>query len=485
MEVPMNRFRITLGAAAGGLLGAAVLPVAVAFADNYEIVPDSSSTETITGLYGLENTALPDVAGTTQGYQEFEVLDTTTGTVVGTFDADEADTTDGLGDTNEELLVTKDLSGPVGTAPGDIPPVGSVIETSNNSDFGTTTVYSDLASTTPGADTISETLLTPTGDVSLPATFDAAAGLAAGSPDAALPGVPLAGGDEIVPDPNSTEQFTAISGLPPYDVAVQGTRLFDVVNSAGAVVGKFDADVTSTSDALGFATQALLVTSDVSGTVGTAAGDTPSVGSVFNTIDYGDGAYLDYYSDLASTAFGGSGVITNAIATPFGLLPIPAPLDAVATESLHFPIPLNDDHIVADPGSAEVFTGVNGLPPYDAAVQGYHLFDVVNSAGTVVGTFDADVANSSDIYGLSTESLLVANVVSGTPGATAGDVPPVGSVIDVSNYAGFETVYTDLASATPGADVISDVFVTPFGDVALPNTFDEAAGLAGDMFATP
>ena len=47
--------------------------------------------------------------------------------VVGTFYADEA--TVAGSDGNEELLVTSDVSGTAGTAAGDVPPVGSVIDT--------------------------------------------------------------------------------------------------------------------------------------------------------------------------------------------------------------------------------------------------------------------------------------------------------------------------------------------------------------------
>jgi hypothetical protein len=160
----MTRRRITrtLGAAAGGLLGAAFLPVAVAFADDYEVVPDPSSTETLTGVYGLENTAPPAETGSIQGSQEFEVLDTTTHQVVGTFYADESNSIDILGDTNTELLVTAEgSSDTVGTAAGDTPPVGSVLDayTYDGGDAGY--MYSDLASTTPGADVISATSVTP------------------------------------------------------------------------------------------------------------------------------------------------------------------------------------------------------------------------------------------------------------------------------------------------------------------------------------
>jgi hypothetical protein len=475
----MTRRRITatLGAAAGGLLGAALLPVAVAFADDYEILPDPSSTETLTGVYGEENTVPPAENGSIQGYQEFEVLDTTTQQVVGTFYADESNSIDIAGDTNTELLVTSDGTGTVGTAAGDTPAVGSVIDAYTYAGGDAGYVYSDLVSTS-GADVISATSVTPFGDFPFTTTFDP---VAAESADTALPPITLAGGDEIIPAAGSPEQFTAISGAAPYDTAVQGTQLFDVVNSADTVVGTFDADVTTSSDLAGTTTEALLVTSDgTTGTLGTAAGDTPPVGSVFSTLAVGD--IENIYADLTSATPGGADTISDTGVTPFGDFAIPTTFDAVAAESDGATIPFDGYDIVAAPGSTEVLAGINGLPPLDVAVQGYQLFDVVNGAGTVVGTFDADVTTtSSDVYGISTETLLVTSDGTGTPGTAAGDVPPVGSEIDVANYgSGFETVYSDLISTTP---VISETLVTPFGDLTMPSTFDAASGLVADTIA--
>jgi hypothetical protein len=476
----MHRRRITraLGAAAGGLLGVAFLPAAAAFADDYDILPDPSSTETLTGVYGLENTAPPAETGSIQGYQEFEVLDTTTNQVAGTFYADESNSVDIAGDTNTELLVTSDLTGTVGTAAGDTPAVGSVIDTYTYAGGDSGYLYSDLVSTTPGgADVISDTDVSSLGNLTLPSTFDA---VSAETADTALPAITLAGGDEIIPA-DSPEQFTAISGAAPYDDDIQGTQEFDVVNSAGTVVGTFDADVTTTSDAAGTTTEALLVTQDLSGIVGTAAGDTPAVGSIFNIIDYDDGNYPEVYSDLVSTT-GGSDVISATDSTLFGTFSIPTTFDAVAAESDDATIPFDGYDIIPD--STETLTGVNGLPPADVAIQGTQEFDVVNSAGTVVGTFDADVTTtSSDVYGESTETLLVTSDLSGTSGTAAGDVPAVGSVIDFANHgSGLETVYSDLISST-GASVISETFVTPFGDFAIPSTFDATSGLIADTIA--
>jgi hypothetical protein len=482
----MHRGHITrtLGAAAGGLLGAAFLPAAAAFADSYDIIPAAGSTEAVTGVYGLENTVPPAVNGSIQGYQEFEVLDTTTNQMVGTFYADESNLVDIAGDTNTELFVIPDPSdtvttGTVGTAPGDVPPVGSVIDTYAYAGGDSGYVYSDLVSTTPGgADVISDTDVSSLGDSTVPTTYEA---VAPESGVTALPPITLAGGDEIIPA-DSPEQFTAISGLAPFDDAIQGTQEFDVVNNAGTVVGTFDADVTTTADAVGTTTEALLVTQDLSGTVGTAAGDTPAVGSIFNVFDYEDGATPDVYSDLVTTP-GGANVISETDTTLFGDISIPTTINDVSAESDDATtIPFDGYGIVPD--STETLTGINGLPPADVAIQGTQEFGVVNSSGAVVGTFDADVTTTStDVYHASTETLLVTSDLSGTSGTAAGDVPAVGSVIDLANYgSGWETVYSDLAS-TSGASVISETFVTPFGDFAFPSTFDAASGLVADTIA--
>lgn len=471
----MQRRRVTgtLGAAAGGLLAAAFLPMAAAFADSYEIIPDPSSTETLTGVYGLENTAPPAETGSIQGYQEFEVYDTTTNQAVGYFDADESNSTDIDGDTNTELLVTSDVpgTGTVGTAAGDVPAAGSVIDTYTYAGGEGGYVYSDLVSTTPGgADVISQTDVSPLGDYTLPNTYDA---VASESGVTALPTIILGDGDEIIPA-DSPETFTAVSGAAPYDTDIQGTQVFDVENSAGTVIGTFGADVTTTTDAVGTTTEALLVTSDGStGTVGTAAGDIPAVGSIVGDIDYDDGSTPEVYSDFVSPT-GGADVISAYQTTLLGDISNFSTFDAVAAESDDATIPFGADSITA--GGPETLTGINGLPPADVAIQGTQEFDIDNSAGTSVGSFGADVTTTStSVYDETTETLLVTSAT--------GDAPAVGSIIDVANYgSGFETVYSDIIS-TGGASVITDTMVTPFGDLAIPTTFDATSGLLADTIA--
>jgi len=81
-----------------------------------------------------------------------------------------------------------------------------------------------------------------------------------------------------------------------------------------------------------------------------------------------------------------------------------------------------------------------------------------------------------DTFDDSTETVLVTS-------NTDPDAP-TGSVFETVTWGqtGFENVYTDIVSATGGANTITDTLVTPLGDFTLPNTFDAAVGLATDMF---
>jgi hypothetical protein len=474
----MVRRRIThsLGAAAGALLGAAFLPAAVAFADSYEIIPDPGSTEEITGFFGAPATP-PAVAGSVQGQQVFEVFDTTTDKTVGTFDADESTKANLYGAAHELLLVTKDLSGTVGTATGDTPPVGSVIDFANYGD-GYRTIFSDFA--LPSGDVLTKTLITPLGAESMPAYYDVAAGLATDSVDD--PPVRLTDGYELAPATGVSENITSVTGLPPADLAVEGNQLFDVYDAAsGQPTGAFDAEVTNTSDVLLNYTEEILVTDDVSGTVGAAAGDTPPVDSLYNVFYIlDDRSFYNLYSVTPSSS---GDVVSDTLVSRFGEVTIPISYDATTALTVNsFTVPSDDETIV--PVGSEQISGVNGVPPLDSSVQGYQEFDVDNASGNTIGTFDADVTTHTGFFGNSSEALLV-SADSGTSGTAAGDLPPVGSEFDVNDYGGgFETIYSDLVSTT-GANVISETFVTPIGDFPIHPTLDLAANLADSSFFVP
>jgi hypothetical protein len=473
-----RRIAHRLGVAAAGLLAVAFLPTAVAFADSYQIIPDPSSTEEITGFFG-EPATPPAVAGSIQGQQVFEVFDTTTDKTVGTFDADESTKPSLYDAAHELLLVTKDLSGTAGTASGDTPPVGSVIDIANYGD-GYETIYSALA--LPTGDVLTQTLTTPFGTESMPAYYDVAAGLSNDSLDDQP--VRLTDGYYLAPASGATDNITSVTGVPPIDIAVEGNQLFDVYNAASdQATGAFYGEVTNTSDVLLNYTEEIFVTQDVSGTVGTAAGDTPPVGSLYNIFYFiGNSSYYNLYSVTPSSS---GDVVSDTIVTPYGDVSLPISFyDATKAMTVNsFTVPSGDETIV--PVGSEQISGVNGVPPLNSTVQGYQEFDLDNASGHTIGTFDADVTTTNGFFGGYSEALLV-TADSGTAGTAAGDLPPVGSEFDVNDYYGFgcETIYSDLVSPT-GANVISETLVTPWGDFAIPATMDLAANVADGWFFVP
>jgi hypothetical protein len=466
------RISLALGAAAGALLGVTFLPAGAAFADTYDIVPDPNSTELVSTYYGLYS-ALPALDASALGYQTFDVDDTTLGTVVGKFEGYEA-TTSGVffGSNNQEILVTSVLSGTTGTATGDVPPVGSVLDTFMFGDTGFGAVYSAIPSTS-GVDTISNTFITPFGDYTTPLVFDAAA-------------IPIAELAKLVTQdygfvPISGNDVTAVSGIPPFAVAEPGPQEF------ATAAGTFDAETVKTWDFAGNATEAILVTS-TTGTTGTAAGEVPPVGSTFNIITFDLPGYQLVYSDLIPVTPGGADTVTETLVTPYGDYNIPETYDLSAILAAGGgTVALGDDYEIR-PASAEVLSGINGVPPLDGVIQGYQQFAVDNAAlGTVAGTFNADVSSALDSYGEIDRTILVTSDLSGTPGTAAGDVPPVGSVFDTFTFGdtGIENIYIDLASTAAGGDVISDTLVTPFGDFIIPATVDLSAALASVTFLGP
>jgi hypothetical protein len=144
-----------------------------------------------------------------------------------------------------------------------------------------------------------------------------------------------------------------------------------------------------------------------------------------------------------------------------------------------------DDYGYApDPSYTPVAEYTDGIPPVYQDVLGYDKFDWVDetqsSSGSPddVGTFNADTSDISTSWGFSNQELLVDD------GGLSGTYPAVGSVFDVANFgSGFENIYSDLVGVgANGANLITDVFDTPFGDFAIPTTFDAAALAVGDYF---
>ncbi len=483
-----RRLALTLGAG-GGVLAAAFLQPAVALADAYNFTPDPTSTEFFTSIGGL-----PPFDQTVTGYQDYNVDDLTTG-ATGSFNGVSFN---GLSD--QEILVANSLkfiSPDAGTVSGTgaVPPQGSIFETFNYGS-GFSQVYSDVVGTNGGANTITDTFVTPFGNVNIPTSFDATDALAAakftyptGSTDA---------GDSYVPDSTLSERVTSLSGSPNFEQLVSGTQYYDVNTPAGNDVGNFSGVSLNDVYAWGQTNQEILVTPSALAVaraqpllVSVNPND-PTIGSVFDTDNYGNG-FENVYSDVVGTG-GAANTITDTFQTPFGNFNIPTTFDAAeASSAAHFSYPTNSPDAgysyVADPNYSEQFNSIDSTPLVEQTDIGRQYYDVDNSSGTTVGNFEGISSNSISAFGITNQEILVTpNAFAFAPyDATAvnSDAPGAGSFFDTLNFGnGFENVYSDVLGAG-GTGTVTDTFVTPFGDLNLPFTFAAADALPAAEFATP
>jgi hypothetical protein len=153
-----RRVPLTLGAIAGGLLTAALLPMAVAFADEYDFTPDTASLDVtqvegypplINEVTGTEDWNLADI--TTSGVPFHDALaGTDTETTIGSF-------------TNDDYLTSSTLT--VSGGPVDFfVPIGTQIDLANFG-LGFENEWMDIPS---GADAgTSDLFITPFGDFAL------------------------------------------------------------------------------------------------------------------------------------------------------------------------------------------------------------------------------------------------------------------------------------------------------------------------------
>src|ERR1700744_3404448 len=266
----------------------------VPIGNGVDIVPVGS--QVIDSITGIAPLAMAD-----DGTQLFNVADAS-GHEIGSFNAYDTITGDFFGSYTEAVLVTKDL-GTVANDPG----VGSIFNTMYY--LGSDSVYSDV--TSPSGNVITDTFVTPFGNFEIPTTFDAVQVETTSAID-------LPGGDH--PDTIGPLGFTRVNGLPPVDAAVQGTQMFDYTNADGTT-GTFGALVTNTLDEFNDSTETVLVTSG-------SDPDAP-IGSVFETVIFGDTGIESLYTDIPS-AIGGANVITDILQTPLGDFTIPTSLDAIA-----------------------------------------------------------------------------------------------------------------------------------------------------------
>lgn len=440
--------------------------------NGYDIVP--TNAETITSLYGRW-TYLPGAPALIQGAQKFELVNPDTSVTVGTFDAL---VSRGNGYNYQELLITANDGTNVGTDPGQVPPVGSLVATWKIfPSFGWS--YSSMP-TPSGVDAVSFKWLTPFGEIPMAIDFDAAKGIA----DHTIDNRPmdLMNGYFIQPSDPDAEILTGTSGILPLFTTVQGHQKFDVVDTNGQAVGNFDGVFTTTFDIIGggIGTQAVLVTANDGTNVGTGAGQIPPVGSVYNIMYIGDATYI--YSALPAQP---ANVVSLLETTPKGkIVASPITLIDAAKEPASAPLTTPDGYTFK-PIAPLTPAGVNGLPPREVQIQGYQQFDVYDAKGNKIGRVDADVSNQWDLFGIYSQAIMVTKVTEGTGGTDAGQVPPVGSIYSfVSPGKGrFGTVHATVPAST--ADVTSYMVRTPLGNIRFPTSRTSADGRTETNFFSP
>lgn len=490
-----RRITLTPGVVAGGLLAAAFLPMGLAVADD---ASDSSTFDPLLqGFFGFQRdvsqpATVYSVSGEPPLFQsihqtELFGTDPTATLGAGLFQVDNEVITDPFGPASTELLVT---SSGEGTS---APPVGSVFDVINIGG-GVENFYSDIAPTTPGgADTLSDTLVTPFGDIpvatNLHAFLDPADSFFLyGTTDPLIALTDPSASTDLTNaffDPLFQEFFgfeptksqptvTDIAAIPPLYQSVHETVSFDTA------AGSFQADDNVLTHMSGPGFAELAVTS--------SDGNAPPVGSVYEINNIGNG-FENVYADVAPTTPGGPDTLSDTLVTPFGNIPVMIDFHAYFDSTYSFfpyaptdpptVTPANDaggfdstqpfaffgfSHDVSQPTTVTAVSGLSGvngsLPDTSSLFNSVHLSEFFD---TPTGSFQADSNVITNAMGFANQEILVTASGEGT------GAPPVGSVYDALNIgSGVENFYSDIAPTTTGGpDTVADTLVTPIGDIPL------------------
>jgi hypothetical protein len=340
-----------------------------------------------------------------------------------------------------------------------------------------------------------------------------------------LPDGQSGAGAGLAPSGIETEGFAAVGPLssgPPLLTLGGGAtgpvssapQYLEVYSSSGTDLGSIDAGESVTN--LAGLTNTEFTVNDVFPASGEADSALPTVGSVYDSFNLGNG-YDNVYTAIPGTS--GADTVTDTLVTPygnvnldslFGSIDAVAPLQpgdaftgladsAVAQDA--FTIggytldPVSDTGptategftpVVSNAGAAPLLN-IGGLSLYDPSVAGdsldnqdFTVYDGTGSNASDVGTITTgeDVTN---LLGYTNTELVVtgSTAASGDTSSQAADLPATGTVLDAFNLGnGYENVYT----ATPGVSgTVTDTLVTPYGDTNLDSLFGSinAAGPLG------
>ena len=532
-----NRLILAGLAATGGLLTTAFLQTAVAVADPgadaFTIGGFTFDPQLAAGGEGFDPVAqlttspplLELGGGTALGLplatQDFNVYDPTSGTELGSIQGNET-IASLFGLTSTEFTVAS--VDPTGSATdANLPTVGSVYDV-----FNLGNGYENVYTAIPGG-SVTDTLVTPSGDINLDSLFsfnaadalnpgDAFTGLdvsgISGAADAfSIGGFTLdpqlaAGGEgfDTIAPLATVAPLLEIGGGSLGDPANGGddlaTQSFDVYSGSGSSATEIGSITTGedVTNLLGFTNTQLVVTGATAAD-GASTSDLPTVGSVLDAMNFGNG-----YENVYTATPGADGTVTDTLVTPYGNINLDSLFGSINDANPLNPgdaltgLQAGDSAIGADAfsiggttfdptlaGGAEGFTPVEqllGAPPLldlgggtptifgitlSLASQNFNVYDgtaTTDQVGTI--TTNDEVTN---LLGLTNTEFTVTGATA-LGDAPAGDLPTVGSVYDVLNFgSGFENVYTDIAGTTASADTITDTLVTPFGNVDLSSLF--------------
>jgi hypothetical protein len=292
----------------------------------------------------------PDIPADNFATQSFDVLSGgSSGTEIGTITTGE-DVTNLLGLTNTQLIVTG-ATAVGGGSTSDLPTVGSVYDAFNLGN-GYENVYTAIPGLDGAKDTVTDTLVTPFGNVNLDSLFgniDAAQPLNPGDAFTGLQaGDSSIGADAFTIGGTTFDPTLAASGAEGYDtvysiigapplleigggtpdlggfvlaLAPQDFNVYNGTTEVGSIVG--NEDVTE-----------LLGLTNTEFTVATVTGtspDLPTVGSVYDVLNLG-GGIENVYTAIPGVD-GGADTVTDTLVTPLGNLNLDsliAGIDAVA-----------------------------------------------------------------------------------------------------------------------------------------------------------
>jgi len=543
----MHRRLILAGfAATGGLLTSAFLQVAVAAADVSATGADAFTIGdytfdpfTSTGVEGFDPVSTligaPPVleigGGTPLGIleiapQSFEVFDPSTSADLGSINTGET-VTNLFGLINSEFTVISDSAADGGST-SDLPAVGSVYDALNLGN-GYENIYTDIPGAGGAADTVTDTLVTPNGDINLDSLFanpgDAFTGLEAGDsgidPDAFSIGGftfdPGADGFATIPVLTASPPLLDIGGgtLEGSFFNTQNLDVYTGSGSAASEVGSISAGENVT-ELLGF-TNTELVVQSATPTGDATAADLPTVGSVYDAFNFGNG-YENVYTDIPGTG-GAPDTVTDELVTPFGNVNLDSlfgdvdaaaqlnPGDAftgleagdssIGADAFTIDGTTFDPQLAAGGEGFDLVPQLSAAPPFlqigggalslgpgtslPLASQDFNVYDGSGTGATEVGSIDT-TESVTNLLGLTNTEFIVDSAT-----GTSSDLPTDGTVYDVFNFGGgIENIYEAVPGASGGADTITDTLVTPLGNINLDSlfgSFDAIAALnPGDAF---